>query len=50
MKIQEKTNLTDEFFNAYNEPDFNLGIFLNTTVVDENDFKPKYNNQDKIYF
>ena len=46
-----KSNLTDEFFRSYNEPGFNLGIFLNTTVVDENDqFKPKYSNKDKIFF
>ena len=46
-----KSNLTDEFFRSYNEPGFNLGIFLNTTVIDENDeFKPKYSNKDKIFF
>ena len=46
-----KSNLTDEFFRSYNEPGFNLGIFLNTTVIDENDeFKPKYSNKDKVFF
>ena len=45
-----KSNLTDDFFRSYNEPGFNLGIFLNTTIVDENDqFKPKYSNKDKIF-
>ena len=47
---RKKQVLGEEFFNAYNEPDFDMSIFLNTSVVDDKDFmQPKYNNQDKAY-
>ena len=50
LKKIEKQVLGEEFFNAYNEPAFDMSTFLNTSVFDENDFmQPKYNNQDKAY-